>query len=1145
MYKVFSKYYKSLFFFLFLFFPFSISVAEDVSNSATENLAENSSIADSASETEKKGEEENNKSSDKVKTEEVKTVINIESAQKTEYKKDVETNEDCLVLTGNVSISVTKGNDTTKVKASIINYNRATNMLYAYGSVEVQIKGSSSDSDTVTAESLLLNTSTLEGVFDNGRIVQASSDAINLPSGSTLIVMSDIFGKNSTGTIVFKTGELTFCDDDEPHWKIKASRIWLLPGGEFAFLNARIFVGSIPLLYLPAFYYPKDELLFHPVFGYDNRKGYFMQTTTYLYGRKGVDSSSSDDDDSYFSFINTGTLKNQVREGLVLHNLDSNFEGSTSNYFKILGDYYSNLGWMTGFDTSYTASESNLSKFAMTGLIAQSNSIFLSDSGSIYTTAAPKSTNVLTKGESYTDKSYFLGYEIPFRFKTNLELSISKPFTFSLSLPTYSDPYFEDDFITDRSETMDWIDYLMTSSSTTSDDDDDDDDTAISSFEWNLSASYKFPLPDIFSPWISTVSITSLTSSVTFTAVTNGKYSDTSSGSYDSLISTYSPERMFFYPSTVTPLKFSANIAGTLLQFPKKSSDSKSKNVEIKFPYDLTIPDSFAESDVTKNAIEDANTLADGSPIPEDAEKELKDADTKDKKEEKFELSDSDLPNIEMSALSTKTLEGLTYALSYTIKPSYTTQITYANPSSSDEFDWNEIKASYYNFTSPTVVTSKLSYDSSLFTVQNIFTFNPVFQAHPYLNITENSSTGYTTSSAATVKKADYNARKLDLTNTNQISYKPFLYTPYFYNSGVTWNSTVKIIRTEFIGDAENPEWEYLTTDLSDEDCVTVHTLSVALAANESDNFSQTLTLTSTLPPQTDEYSGTLALVFPHLTLNFATGIEQDEDDSSVWIKQDFQQSAAISFLSGKLKFTESFNYDLEESYADSMKLAFTFYDLQLAYTMSYTYGYYMDYDENDNPTGWVAESEKEFQPYSFSLAYAKSSKTYRYWRNRISYAPALSTSIVYDCLRPTNSYFSFVPSITFKINDFLDITFSSESKNSVIYRYFQDYTGSNLKLSGENNIIKDLIDSFRFDDDSKREASGFKLKSLKLSLTHDLHDWDLSSSLTIKPRLVTGSDSTKYYSFSPYFTLSVVWRPMSSMKTEIVDEYGEWELNP
>ena len=216
------------------------------------------------------------------------TTITINNARETNYKKDEETGNDVILLEGAVKLSVEKGGTVSDIQADKITYDRATEMLFAEGNVEIETKGEgASGGERTTANSLLLNTSTLEGIFDGGRVVQTQSDALNLPSGSTLIVFSDAFGKGSDNVIAFKNSSLTFCEDENPHWHIDATRTWLLPGGEFAFFNALLYVGPVPVLYLPAFYYPKDELIFNPVFSYKKRRGYSVQTTTYLHGRKG------------------------------------------------------------------------------------------------------------------------------------------------------------------------------------------------------------------------------------------------------------------------------------------------------------------------------------------------------------------------------------------------------------------------------------------------------------------------------------------------------------------------------------------------------------------------------------------------------------------------------------------------------------------------------------------------------------------------------------------------------------------------------------------------------------------------------------------------------------------------------------------
>lgn len=1062
-----------------------------------------------------------------------KSVIKIESAQKTEYRKNKETNEDIIVLSGGVKISVTRGSSETSITADSVNYNRATDMIYAEGNVSLEKSGG----ETITATSLLFNTATLEGVFDDGRAVQESSDAINLPTGSKLIVASDVFGRDSSGTIAFKTGELTFCDDENPHWRIKATRIWLLPGGEFAFLNAVLYVGHVPLMWLPAFYYPKDELVFNPAFGYRAREGYFINTTTYLYGRKGSDavstadlnSSDSDDEDDkidFFSFMNTGSMKEQRCEGLVLHNLDEDFTGDTSKYFKVMADYYANLGAMVGFDGAFKPG-SYLTSLETMLKLGFSNTVF--KSGSVYYA-------VNTAGDVVTDKANFMGVEYPFRFQANLKAVISKPFSLTLSLPVYSDPYFDDDFNT-RAETMDWIDYAMSGGAASSDD--DDTVTEISSFTWSLSGSKTFKIPDFFNPFVTSFSLSSFSSTIAYSSKANTKLSGREEYEADSTWATYTPERKFYYPSTVSPLKVSAKAAGTLVQVPASSS-SKSSASSSSGKLSFTAPDELDDSDKTdkKDDKKEGDEKTDG----ESAENET--AET----EEEPVLADTALIALSTPSFSTTSIEGISYSLGYSITPNFSSELSYssANLTQPEDFAWKDMQSTYIQIKAPATLTSKLGYRGSFASMTNTFAFNPVYQKHPYLKITDSTSEGgYTESSANSIKKTDYSARKLDLTDTNALTFKPFYLTKHFSDTSITWNSTVKMLRMEYDtdSDVDDPVWDYLTTDLTDEDCVTAHNLTTVFAASEfNKNLTQQLTLVATLPPQVDEYKGTLTLGFPYVSLSAGTGIKQTSADDSTWVKEDFTQSATVSMFNSKLKFTESYVYDMEEEEKDSFKLSLTGFGLQAAKTWSYTTSY-----EFDSSSGWKAGSEKKFQAYQTSLAYSSGTKTFKYISDKVSFAPSLSSSIVYDDIRPTNSYFKFIPAFTFKINDFLNITFSAESKNSQIYRYFcsdTEYNDTYYQGVGERNVFKDLLDSFRFDDDSKRQSSGFKIQTLKVNITHELDDWDFNCSFSIKPRLLT-ENSKSYYDYSPYFSISVAWRPLASMKTEIVDDYGEWELNP
>ena len=1080
------------------------------------------------------------------------TKIEIEGADNSTYKKNEKDGSDEIILSGNVVVSVEKGSTKLKIKSDSITYNRNTETLYASGNIELVQSGSSGGDQTITASTLIVNTSTLEGIFDNGRAIHTSSDALNLPSGSTLIVASRMFGRDSSSTIAFKHAELTFCDDENPHWKIKASRIWLLPGGEFAFLNAVVSIGHVPVLYLPAFYYPKDELIFNPSFGYRERHGYYFQTTTYILGRKPLEpkdntastkaSSAEELTKGIFNFMKPSVLKKQKREGLVLHNLDEDYKGKTSNYLKLIGDYYTNLGAVAGIDGSFAPSNEYISSINATAKLAWTNTVFFNNG--VYT---PYSSD----GEKFNDKANFLGIETPFRYAANFKAGISKPFTFNLSMPIFSDPFFTEDFDS-RSEYLDWISFFMSNNSKEKTDK-EDTSSQTSSFTWNADASYKFPLPDFVFPYITNLSISNLSASIIFNSKSRGDSKDSGWKDFSSEWKEKTPERAFFYPSQVTPIKISGRIEGTIFQYPAPVKKSGNKNV--KFPTEMNIP-YYIMTDKEKEAYDKKQQEFEEKKKEELAKKEAaekgieyvppaknendKTSDNeKEKKEETFVFESLDIK----ATSGVKNINDAAYSLTYTVNPQYSSQLTYDSKSipAPEDFAWSNLYSSYYHVQVPTTVASSLNLKDSFMTLKNSFTFNPVYQTHPNLD-------GYTTeSSKNSVKLSDYKAKKMDLTNTNTVGFRPFVFSEYFKNTGLDWNTTIKLVKTNFIGDAENPEWEYITADVTDDESVTTHTLSATLAATE-DKFSQSFVLTTNLPPQKEEYNGTLTFTFPYFTTSASTGIFRKVKEEPDFAWNQFKQSATLKLLDGDLSFTESYNYEMEEKYHDSLKLSAAWKNVQLAYTMQYTTVY-----DFDGKSGWKAKTDKEFVPYQISLAYATKNKKYRYWKKRITWAPSLSTSIVYDCVRPTNSYFRFVPSISFNIHDQFELTFSAESQNNVIFRYFQDYVGYPDAIAGEKNVFKDLWNSFavwgngQFVDpeQSSRKSSGFKIKNFKVGIKRILHDWTMEGNVTFKPRYVTNSDGSKEFDYHPYITFCISWHPMPSMKTNIVDDYGEWTLNP
>ncbi len=1096
------------------------------------------------------------------------TVITINNARQSSYKKDEESGNDCIILEGSVSLTVEKGSTSNEIKADKIVYDRKTEMLYADGNVEIIMKSGSGGKNSASATSLIMNTSTLEGIFDDGKIVQQQSDALNLPSGSTLIVFSEMFGKGNENVITFKNSSLTFCDEDPPHWHINATRTWLLPGGEFAFFNGLLYVGVVPILYFPAFYYPKDELIFNPVFDYKKRTGYSVQTTTYLWGRKPLNNSSSSSSSSsssdnssaeslkaVYNFVKPSSLKDQVREGLVLHNLDTDYTGDSSHYVKFMADWYSNLGYLVGFDGVLNPLPSYISKLNFNAYLGFSKTIFKqSDSNLTY---YPHSPN----GVTYRDDSSFLGLKMPFRYAANVAFELSKPFRFSLSLPVYSDPFFSYDYITNRKETMDWISYLLDTASLASNTKQDSSSSnEVSSYSWKISASYSPTIPSFLKPYISSLSL-SLNSSVSISSrSTVFSYSEGGqtvytydTDAYESAWTTYTPTRRFYYPSLVTPITLGVTTSGTIFSWPKKETATTTPSyiITLNRPDELKTEKQLEEE--RKKAEEEAKKQAEkesGKTETSEPKKEEKET-TEDEKSEAFKYY---LPELEYTAVKETVNDGISYNLSYNVGFNMTTQMAYSdkNLRTSNDFNWNNIRSSMYNIKLPLSLTSLFNYGGNFFSVENKLSFSPVFQQHSYIAV--NDEYGYTETEAKKIRLSDMSSETRDLINTNSIVFKPLLYNSIFSDSSLSWNSTIKLYRRNYNGDSENPDWDEHFLDWSDEDCITVNSLAANINAKEFNNkFTQSLRFEMVMPPLKKKYTASLTLGVPYASASVSTGFEEvrtstssttststtQTDPNKQWKKSPLAQTLTLKLFDSKLQISESFTYNLEDNNPDSLKISASMFGLQLSYLQSYVLGY-----DFNSLTGWKIREEKQFLPYSFSLSYTLPAKTYYRWFNRVSFAIGINTSIVADLLRPTNSYFTFVPSIKFKIHEFCEITFSASIKNSILYWYFHNDDGDLYSEWGgfPGNILKDLIDSFRFDDEEKRRNSGFKLKSINMSVTHDLHDWKASMTMKIEPRIIT-QNGKKMYDFKPYITIGVVWNPMESMKTKIVDEYGEWKL--
>jgi hypothetical protein len=1073
--------------------------------------------------------------------EEQNSVVTIEQALKTSYVKDEKQNTEIIKFSGNVVVSVVKGGKKTIIRADTINFDRKRNELYAEGGVVLEQFESGNSTQTLTAQSVLFNTATLEGIFYDSKAVQRRQESVKLPEGSTLIVFSDYFAKDRSDVITFKNGQLTFCDDENPHWKIKASRIWLLPGNEFAFANALLYVGAVPLMYFPFFYYPKDELFFNPSFGYRAREGYFVQTTTYFMGRKALTQGS--DSGKGFNFMQPSSLYEQELDGLVLHNL--NTEASMPPYFlKFMADYYSTLGGMTGIAGDF--------KFN-TFFKSLSFDVRLGFSNTIY--PVPGYTQYISyssQNRKHADFGLFFGMRLPFRYAASFKTSAQAGgFSLSVALPLYSDPKFARDF-SDRKESMDWIDFFLkgafsgagrvedvaSSSSSSS-------VSTISSYTWDIAGSYT-PSLDSLRPLLDSFSISSFNSSVLFSS-----YKIPKTTMLDSVFAgdgewyDNSPNQDFFYPIQIKPLAFSVSASGTLFEWPPKERKKKEPSERGQAAQKLmSVPETFASG----NTADAADAQTEQNAQTEQSTKTAQTADSAVAKTDSL-FADTTLPNIDIPKPASAQNEALTYKLSYTFRPNFSSLLTFspiktAGGSSveSTDFSLAAPKSSEVSIKAPLDITGSLAWYGSVLSLTNALSFSPQYQTHPIL-----SGTQYTASEREKIVLNDYASRKTDITNTNALTVKPLVFFPVFKNSSVSWNTGVKLLQSSFTGTADNPEWTYYAPKW-DEKTLTSHNVNVTLATQE-DAFSQTFSIQANLPPLVDSYTGKLEFAFPAGRTSLEAGYKKRDLSSGVWYFAPLVQSSSWSLFQktrdgkdnkNKLNFAQRFEYNINDKHSERFDAALSWRNFRVSYEMLYTYSYTLN-----TTTGWVSSSEKKFLPYALSASLNTSSVEFTNKAKTISIKPSVSSALSWNIVKPTDSYFNFSPSLALKINDFLTLTFSAESRNKELLRYMQKAIGFTPEIPGERNVFVDLWNSFAFWDESKRASSGFKLKHINIKLEHDLHDWTLKSEFKVEPRIIQVSPGVQKYDYKPYFTLSVQWKPMQGIRTVIKDEYGNFILNP
>jgi lipopolysaccharide assembly outer membrane protein LptD (OstA) len=1026
-----------------------------------------------------------------VKIEDGKSEITIESAYTTEYFSLEEFKEDYVRLDGGVYMKMydkEKGHTYT-IRADSILYNQTQKLLSATGDVRYSITGGGRD-ESFSGESLTMNIETWEGYFFDGttfreRTVEETS--------LTFHIQGEFVSRSSSDFVIMENASITSSPRVPANYHISADRIWILAQGEWGLRGATLNVGNIPVFYFPFFFYPGDEVVFHPVFGTRSRVGPFMQTTTYFIGNR-------TNAEFPFAFLNVSedSANDKVKEGhgIFLRDTDEKLQSGPDRYLKAIFDVYSNLGIYTALSGELSGMNEYLKTVSFNLGLGWSRNLYSQLNG---TAAVPGFAGAYTPYfqnsdgslEQHWNHSYFWTMEVPFRYGASAKFSFSVDrLSLNLLLESYSDPSLEEDFYS-RAEQMDWSKIFEGFT-------DDEDDTTIplkDRLTWHLDGSYS---PDVsfLSPYINSFSISH------FLVSMDWRNKETPSASLPDYARYVDPTRRFYYPDSVTLPEMTFQIGGTL--FSSDTASPPSTAADTKAPAQSDAEDSAEEARAFLRPPweEEAQAQKDGAAAEGDSEETLR------------------LPAMRKDIAVSLFPLPFGYSIRYSLNP----RISYQMRTNSQDWQKAEDVRYDYAYSSASLQnTTQLSYDfrfyESLLQIMGATSLATQYQNVDFYDDT------MTQSEKDSLLLQAYRYSSINLTNSVDFATYPLARTDLFKSTNLRYSYQTLLYRKTFdpAGTAADPQYrdEYFKPT---KDYITGHRVGMD-ASVETLPFTPRLQLAYVLPPLDKSFSATSILITGPLT---STAVFQTRKVDDKWVNQPLSIDEQLK-LADDVFVRSTYLYDYEEETPYSLLSSMQLWYLTASHQMRYMQPYTWDGDRKTG--GWILEQDKKFVASNASFGFNYNFTSEPFWKNRLKFGLGVHSSWNIDLVRFTESALTFGYTLTFSVYRMIDIKFSADSSNNMMYTYFPGYAD---KVGIERREpLKDLLKSFNFFNNDDRYESHFKLASISLEFVHHLDDWDLSVSYTGKPELLTYADGSRQFTWDSILGIYLRWIPIPQIKKE------------
>jgi hypothetical protein len=1006
-----------------------------------------------------------------------KRIITVRSARESEYYTLADVNEKYVLLRGNVTIEVRDEQDGTlqAIRADTITYNQTRGKVSAQGNVSYSLTRGG-QTDTFTGQSLDFDLETSEAVFYDG----STRRAIKRAGGEVpYSFKGETITRFSNDTVILQNGSFTSSNTPEdPLYQVRATSVWLLAPGEWAIQNVLLMVGRVPILYLPGFFWPGDDFFFNPNFGSRSREGSFLQTTTYLMGRK----PRQDSPLSFLQIADSGDAGYILEpHGFFLRKVPGAAAGAAdSRTLKLLLDAYSRLGVFAGL----TGDFSPLATFR-TGFAASRTVFSTASFGApynVYQSYTPFWPEPDGTFSSYWNSSSIFGQTVPFRFGFDGSLrTAGDGYSLGAGFQFFSDPSFTSDFY-NRSE-ANMLSTLLSQQAapppTTA---------GQANLSWDLAGMLDVS-KRVGLPFVQTLSMPNLNLKATWLSK-DGPFVDP--GRAFAYPQDFDPGRAFYYPSSITAPSVSFAVTGdilTLSTLPAVAPAAQGSISPVPTP-------AAAAPDPGKGVRAPAPPVPPvPAPKPQAAPIPFREP-----------ARQADVQNVQGAGVSS-------LKVSYQVQPRATFEHTFdtTNWNSKEDVDY-AIRYRTFEVGGSGTVTAVASFLDRLADMSLGLTTDGLWRTR-----FDPSSLEFVSPDWKAQLDNDTRQDRLALRSSFQGTLRPFPSIPVLSASSVQYRLGVRLFQLSLEGAyPQNPTMVTAGPDLTQTSTITENSLLSSFVLNSS-SVNGTLALIALLPPQVPSLTTRLDLGAGPFKARLQGGYSQ----SPTMPFQPLIVNGALDFGSG-WGASEELQFDIANALITKSTSQLNLGSLSALYIA-----------QEIAPLNLLL-------PSTMKIGYESTGIPMWFWKDRVKIDASVKTHWYLNLQSYPDNLFDFNLGINVAISKFMDFSISSVSTNSKTYRYIPSLAAAQGETW--INPLYDLLRSFNFFDTraqqlSDRVQSAFKIRTLAIKAVQHFPDWDLSLQYQGSPQLrIDPLDKLKQqkYIWTPTFSIQVQWNAVSEVKSSV-----------